>query len=138
MPARDIFHNAVKNALIKDGWTITHDPYTISYGQEDVFVDLGAERMLAAEKGHQKIAVEIKSFIGKSDIRDTEIAIGQYTFYRSLLQRSEPGRVLYLAVPYSAYVTTLNKEIVRPVLEDIDVKLLAFDPGEEKVVIWKT
>ncbi|MGC1310537.1 MAG: element excision factor XisH family protein [Phormidesmis sp.] len=29
MSARDIFHNAVKAALQKDGWIITHDPLTI-------------------------------------------------------------------------------------------------------------
>ncbi len=28
MPAKDIYHNEVKNALIKDGWTITDDPFT--------------------------------------------------------------------------------------------------------------
>jgi len=60
MPAKDIYHEQVKNALIKDGWTITHDPYTMTFGQKDVFVDLGATRMLAAEKGDEIIAVEIK------------------------------------------------------------------------------
>jgi hypothetical protein len=78
MPAKDIYHAAVINALIKDGWTITHDPYTMPFGQKDVFVDLGAERLLAAEKGAERIAVEIKSFQGNSDIRDLENAIGQY------------------------------------------------------------
>jgi hypothetical protein len=62
MPAQDIYHDNVKNALIKDGWTITHDPYTLTFGQKDVFVDLGAERIIAAAKGSEKIAVEIKSF----------------------------------------------------------------------------
>ena len=27
MPAHDTFHDAVKHGLIKDGWTITDDPY---------------------------------------------------------------------------------------------------------------
>ncbi|MBC8078109.1 MAG: hypothetical protein H7Y32_18675, partial [Chloroflexales bacterium] len=90
MPARDVYHDAVKAALIKDGWTITHDPYTIAFGQRAVFVDLGAERVLAAERGSEKIAVEIKVFHGASDIRDLEIALGQYVFYRSLLSRFEP------------------------------------------------
>ncbi len=27
MPAKDVIHNEVKNALIKDGWNITDDPY---------------------------------------------------------------------------------------------------------------
>jgi hypothetical protein len=56
MPAKDIFHNAVKNALIKDGWTITHDPLRLTWGGKDMYVDLGAERLLAAEKAGQQIA----------------------------------------------------------------------------------
>src|SRR5436190_6271049 len=99
MPTRDIYHDTVKNALIKDGWTITHDPYTLTFGQRNVFVDLGAERLVAAERNQEKIAVEIKSFHGASDVRDLEMALGQYVFYRSLLARFEPGRKLFLAVP---------------------------------------
>jgi hypothetical protein len=70
MSARDVYHSQVRNALVKDGWTITHDPYVLTFGQKDVFVDIGAERVIAAEKGSEKIAVEIKSFRGASDIRD--------------------------------------------------------------------
>lgn len=29
MAARYTIHDAVKRVLIKDGWTITHDPYTV-------------------------------------------------------------------------------------------------------------
>ena len=64
-------------------------------------MDLGAERLVAAEQGQEKIAVEIKSFLGASDVRDLEMAIGQYVFYRSLLTRLDPARKLFLAVPYS-------------------------------------
>jgi hypothetical protein len=136
MPAKDIYHNAVKNALIKDGWTITHDPYTLTFGQKDVFVDLGAEQPLAAEKGNEKIAVEIKSFRGASDIRELEVAIGQYVFYRSLLTRFESDRKLFLAVPQSVFTSTLDEAIVRPVLEDIHIALVAFDPEREVIVKW--
>jgi hypothetical protein len=62
MPAKDRYHEAVKHALEKDGWAITHDPYTLTFGIKDVYVDLGAGRVLAAEKGSDKIAVEIKTF----------------------------------------------------------------------------
>jgi hypothetical protein len=34
MPAKDTYHNAVENALIKDGWTITHDPKQDSSGSK--------------------------------------------------------------------------------------------------------
>lgn len=87
MPVRDMYHKQMKSALIKDGWTITHDPFTIALGLRNVFVDFGAERMLAAEKDNQKIAVKVKNFQGTSDMRDVQQAVGQYVFYRSLLSR---------------------------------------------------
>ena len=98
MPAKDIYHDIVKNALIKDGWTITHDPLVLRWGTTDVYVDLGAEQLLAAEKHGQKIAVEIKSFVGRSDVDDLEKALGQYLLYHDILVQREPDRILYLAV----------------------------------------
>lgn len=62
MPAHDIFHAAAKAALIKDGWIITDDPLSLSVGDVDFYIDLGAEKLLAAERGDKRIAVEIKSF----------------------------------------------------------------------------
>ena len=58
-----LFHEIVKNALIKEGWTITHDPLHLRWENKDLFVDLGAERLIAAELGSRKIAVEIESFL---------------------------------------------------------------------------
>jgi hypothetical protein len=137
MPARDRYHDAVRNALIKDGWTITHDPLRLSFGLHDVFVDLGAERMLAAEKAGEKIAVEVKTFLGPSEIRDFELALGQFIFYRSLLSRTEADRKLFLAVPEAVVSTLFDESITRPVLEDADVSVLAFDPDQEVVTSWK-
>lgn len=57
MPAKDLYHDTVKNALIKDAWNITDDPYVLAIGKRDLFVDLGAEKLIYAEKGNQKIAV---------------------------------------------------------------------------------
>jgi hypothetical protein len=42
MPARDVYHETVKRALNKDDWAITHDPLKLSWGDKDLFVDLGA------------------------------------------------------------------------------------------------
>ncbi|MCP4656540.1 MAG: fatty-acid synthase [bacterium] len=99
MPARDFFHDAVKTALVKDGWKITHDPFRLSWGGKDMYVDLGVERLLAARKDKRQIAVEIKSFVGASVMRDLEQAIGQFAVYRSVLARREPDRTLYMAIP---------------------------------------
>jgi hypothetical protein len=138
VPARDLYHQTVKTALLKDGWTITHDPLTLSFGRREVYADLGAERLLAAERGPEKIAVEVKSFRGASDLRDLELALGQYVLYRSLLARLDPGRKLFLAVPKIVVSTTLTDLISQPVLEDLGVAWLAFDPNEETIVQWKS
>src|SRR5437764_4944222 len=100
MPAKNIYHDVVVRALTSDGWTITHDPLTLSFGGKDLFVDLGAEQAtLAAEKGGRKIAVEIQSFVGPSPVRDLQEAVGQYEVYRAVLAETEPERAPYLAVP---------------------------------------
>ena len=77
MPQRDQLHEAVKVALVKDGWTVTHDPLTVPFGLRKVYLDLGAERVLAAERGAERIAVEVKSFIGHSEVADLELALGR-------------------------------------------------------------
>ena len=136
MPAKDIYHEQVKTALINDGWIVTHDPYTIAFGQRNVFVDFGAERMIAAEKDNQKIAVEVKSFQGASDIRDLEQAVGQYVFYRSLLSRFDAQRKLYLAVPHPVLIGVLDEAIARPVLEDENIAILTFDAEKEQIIQW--
>jgi XisH protein len=42
MPQRDKIHDAIRQALIKEGWEITDDPYVISYGERFLFIDLAA------------------------------------------------------------------------------------------------
>jgi hypothetical protein len=136
MPAKDTFHQAVRTALVKDGWTITHDPYRIAYGVRGVFVDLGAERTLGAERGDEKIAVEIKSFLGASDFQDFKDAVGQYFIYRALIRDTDPDRTLFLAVPYSTFETLFSEPIAQPPLRELCPSLFAYDSIEEKIVRW--
>jgi len=141
MPARDIYHQAVKAALIADGWTITHDPYRVGFGGKDVYIDLGAERdaldpMLAAERGTMRIAVEIKTFTGPSVIGDLEQAIGQYLLYRSWLRRTEPERLLYLAVDTEAALGVFEQEFGRIVADDLQIRLIVVDTTAERIVTW--
>ena len=104
MSAKNLYHDAVASALAADGWTVTHDPLTLSYGGKDLFVDLGAERVtLAAEKAGQRIAVEVQSFLSPSPVRDLEEAVGQYGVYRAILNETDPERKLFMAVPRRAY-----------------------------------
>ena len=138
VPQRDIYHDAVKNALIKDGWTITHDPLTLAIGSQDAYVDLGAERMLAAERGAERIAVEVKSFIGRSAMADLEQAMGQYLLYRGVLARQEPERTLYLAISSKVYNGIFSTPFGRIALEDYGIKLVVWDPAREVIERWLT
>lgn len=137
MSQRDLYHNIVKQALIKDGWIITHDPYTVSYGIHRVFVDLGAERTIAAEKKGQKIAVEIKSFISASTVADMEQALGQYLLYRSWMSRKEPDRHLFLAVAEETANEIFEEISGRVLIEDYAISLITFDIEREEIVQWK-
>lgn len=137
MPAHDLIHNRVKNALIKDGWTITDDPYVIVYEDERLFADLAAERPVAAERGSDKIVVEIKSFLGLSLIRDLEEAIGQYSLYYTLLAEIAPDRKLYLAIRDTVYEKLQQREIFRLLTSRQSYALVIVDIEQEEIVQWK-
>lgn len=136
MPSRDIYHNTVKNALLKDGWTITHDPLRLEWGKKDLYVDLGAEQLIAAENAERKIAVEIKSFVGRSDIDDLEKALGQYILYYDILSEREPERVLYVAIRNAVYTDLFEEPIGKLLLNKGRVKLIVFDPHTEVILKW--
>jgi hypothetical protein len=113
MSARDIFHENVKKALQKEQWVITADPLKFKYGNVNFQVDLGAERVLAAERQGEKIAVEIKSFLNPSAVTDFYAALGQFLSYRLALEATEPDRLLYLAVPLDIYETFFQLEFTQ-------------------------
>lgn len=136
MPSRDIYHNTVKNVLVKDGWIITADPLRLKVGRKKVYIDLGAERLLCAEKDTRKIAVEIKSFIGPSDVADLEQALGQYILYQKILAKQQPNRLIYLAINETTFRGIFSDELGQLLLEDTTLKLLVFDEDKEVIVEW--
>lgn len=120
----------------KYGWTITHDPLLIRFEEDRAYIDLGAERTIAAEKGELKIAVEVKSFIGVSRLDDLEKAVGQYLLYRSWLSRSDAERVLYLAVSDAAQRRVFERKSARVLLEDYGIHLIVVNVESEEIVSW--
>ncbi|MEH2415625.1 element excision factor XisH family protein [Nostoc sp.] len=136
MPAKDTYHNAVRNALEKDSWQITKDPFILKWGTRDLYIDLGAEKLIAAEKSGEKIAVEIKSFIGASPVTDLENALGQYILYYDILARLEPDRSLYLAIRQETYSELFQEPIGKILLENQRLCLLVFDSKREVVLQW--
>jgi hypothetical protein len=136
MSRKDLFHQVVKNALEKDGWTITHDPLSLKIGTLRLQVDLGAEKLIAAQKDNRKIAVEIKSFLRASKITDFYQAFGQFIPYKVALKRLEPDRVIYLAIPDSTYEELFGEILIRDLLEEYPVKLIVYSPEKEEVQSW--
>jgi hypothetical protein len=136
VPQRDIYHDAVKNALIKEGWQITADPLILQFGGRNVYVDLEAELPIAAEKDGRKIAVEIKSFTHPSEVNDLERAVGQYVMYRELIARKEPERVLYLAISIETYEGIFSEPLGELIVETQRLKLLVFDEIQEVILQW--
>jgi hypothetical protein len=126
----------MRNALLRDGWTITHDPLRLTSGRRNLYVDLGAERLLAAEKGTIRIAVEIKAFSGPSDVDALEQAVGQHILYRALLGAQDPGRRLFLAVPDDVWSTLFQEPIGETALQHALDRVLSFDPEEERIIQW--
>jgi hypothetical protein len=136
MPRRYLYHQAVRTALEKDLWTITHDPLVLPFGGRDLFVDLAAEAPIAAEKDGRKIAVEIKTFLGASEVTDFERMLGQYTLYRTVMEDEEPGRSLYVAVTEAIFTGFLREIPAEKVLRKVQVKLLVFNPEQEVILQW--
>ncbi|HEX5080742.1 MAG TPA: element excision factor XisH family protein [Blastocatellia bacterium] len=138
MAAKDIYHNHVRIALEKDGWTITHDPLTIALENtsDNLFVDLGAERLIAAEKASRKIAVEVKSFISGSKMTDLENALGQYTLYHDILEENEPDRILYLAIREDVFTTIIKQAFWTLLLRKKRLRLIIFDDINQEILRW--
>ncbi|HAO23202.1 MAG TPA: fatty-acid synthase [Desulfobacteraceae bacterium] len=136
MSKRDIYHDTVKRALEKDGWKITHDPFPLEIGEKALSADLGAERLISAEKGLKKIVVEIKSFLGRSDVKDLQQAIGQYVMYLRVLIKNNIRRELYLAVPERTFEAVFTIELGQLFLEDNFIRLIVFDDEKEVITKW--
>lgn len=146
MPQRDTIHNPIKQAIIKDGWTITDDPYVISYGERFLFVDLGATefgsfkadegQFIGAEKNFKRIAIEIKEFRGQSVIADLEQAIGQYILYRMLLDRVDPEREIYLAITDITYDEIFSEPIGKLVISELPLKLIIVNLEKVEIQQW--
>ncbi|MDZ8186751.1 MAG: XisH family protein [Nostoc sp. ChiSLP02] len=135
--AKDVFHQQVKNALIKDGWNITHDPLTIRISEAvKLQIDLAAESAIAAERDSEKIAVEIKSFIGDSDISAFHTALGQYLNYCQALEEQEPDRIVYLAIPVETYQDFFQLSFIQRAIARYQVKLIIYNPQQEEIQQW--
>ncbi len=137
MSAKDIFHDTARTALEKNGWIITKDPLFLNLTKQfKINIDLGCEKLLA-ENATQKIAVEVKSFVGRSAVSEFHLAVGQFLNYRLALELLASERVLYLAVPADIYQDFFTDEFVQAVLQRYQIKLLVFNVQKQEITLWK-
>lgn len=136
--ARDLFHQAVREALEADGWFITNDPLILKSGGLRMEIDLAAEQVLAAERGAEYIAVEVKSFLSKSKLNDFCEAKGQYDVYRKGLSEDSLSRKLYLAIDSDIFQSFFQKSLIAQLLESDSVSLLVFDAVTKRILQWIT
>jgi len=136
MPPYDLYHENVKRALVKDGWTITADPFVIEFKGLRLYADLGAERVIAVEKEERKIVVEIKVFGTPSPVSELEKAVGQYGIYRTLLKRVNPEYSIYLAIADDVHQDFFLRPAIQEIVIDHEISLLVFNPDTEEVIRW--
>ncbi|MEK7255906.1 MAG: element excision factor XisH family protein [Bacteroidota bacterium] len=134
--ANDFYHEATKEALIKDGWTITHEQLPLEAGVRDVYVDLAAEKLIIARRGVEKIAVEVKSFVGQSPLTQFADAMGKFDLYSFILRTTLPRRTLFIAMPLPAYDELFDDPFMVEMAKHYSINLIIFEPIEKIIVQW--
>lgn len=134
--AKDFFHQHVRASLEKEGWVVTHDPYYLIIDDVSYPIDLGAEQMLGAEKGTEKIAVEVKSFLRDSLVNEFHTALGQYLDYETNLPEQDPERLVFLAVAEKIYQQMSRTRAIMNALSRFKIRVLVFDPELKIIVSW--
>jgi XisH protein len=136
MAAKDRFHESVKQSLLQDGWIVTDDPLLLRYGPTNLKVDLGAEKIIGAQKGIEQIAVEIKSFLDPSTVTDFHAAIGQYLHYQLGFRYNQWERKLYLAVPSDVYHSEFHKPLFQDSIQTYQIKILIYTTNPAGIEQW--
>ncbi len=135
--AKDRYHDIVKEGLEKEGWIITHNPLIINTGSRNLDIDLGAEKIIAAERENEKIAVETKSFIGHSTLHEFYKAVGQYIYYRKAVERNMPERKLFLALPSDTYNNFILKDNFNfDFINDLKLDLFVYSVTKSIIEKW--
>lgn len=136
MAQLDKIHEVVKNALIKDGWTITAENFQMRFKELKLYGDMEAHKIFA-EKGTRKIVVEVKSFIGISVMSEFQKALGQYRIYKSVLSQLKPEAKVYLAISESAYNKFFTGEGIQFIIEQERLSFFVVDLKSEVITQWK-
>jgi hypothetical protein len=138
MPKKDKFHETVKIALEKEQWHITNDPLFVpTKGGANFFIDLGAERIIGAEKNGETIAVEIKSFGGSSPMYTFYEILGQFLIYKMALQEQAKLWDLFIAISDIGFKKLDDSPIFSKAMQAYQLKFIIIHPSSQSVIEWK-
>ncbi len=136
MAAKDKYHEHVKEALIKDGWEITHDPYIMRIRGTNYEIDLGAEKIIAATKENEQILIEVKSLLQASIVYEFHSVLGQFIAYRLNIKDLKLNRVLYVAISRNAYEKIQKLPAILHYIKEFEMKLIIFDINTKQIKEW--
>jgi hypothetical protein len=136
--AKDLIHSAVREALEKEGWSITRDPFTIDLTDDDTYfdIDLSAEKLNSGGRSMRIAAIEIKSFTGLSILHSFHEALGQYLNYRAALDEKGFDMDLYLAVSLEGWERLNSLSFVQRRIRQFQLKFILTDIYTKTIVEW--
>jgi hypothetical protein len=136
MPAQDLYHDVVRDALRQDGWRITHTALQLKVRAESRAEELWEGPWLIADKDERKVAVAVDSFVGRSNLADITQTWRQLGLARPRLHAMDSDRVVYLAVRQATYSACFIGGEGELVLAKEHMRLLVFDPRTETIIQW--
>jgi len=133
--AKDLYHDAVKTALMKEGWKIIEEGFELQPDDNlTYFVDMLAEKYVLARKKKEVIIVEVKTFSSRSDTYQFHSAIGQYITYHTAIEYTKLDLQLYLAVPKAVYINLFQRPFIQYLIEKYKILLMPFDPQNKTLL----
>ncbi|MBX3085305.1 MAG: fatty-acid synthase [Anaerolineae bacterium] len=133
MPVKDRYHDAVKHAFIKDGWTINDEQFSLTVDQRNLWIDL----QVSKAEPSIVILVEVKELAEvDSAIEALANALGKIDLYRLALANASLSLPLYLAVSKESYAGILSEKIGQLAIESAQIPLIVFDPEQEEILKW--
>ena len=126
----------IANALAKDGWTISHEPFLpppLVHGDIENSV---VERAILACRGGEKIALIPLEIDDSSDLDSVYEAIGGHALLRSLMTRSESDRLVYIAVSKEGASVILCRPSIMKALGDLQMPFVICDREKRRILRW--
>jgi hypothetical protein len=132
--ARDKYHQPIKESLELAGWLV-YENQRLRFGAHNLNIDLIAH-LITADRGMEKIAVEVKDFSSFMPMGRVYEAIGQCLVYKGILQRADPERQLYMGISQAAARILFREMNIQIIVDDYGLRFLIVNIKERRIVEW--